>query len=410
MSGISLDPARPFVSGRKFAAHWWPAILLGLLTVGAYGFSYYSFGVFLEPISTETGWSRGGLSGAFALGALTGGAGGVVAGRVFDARGPRPIFIVGLVAGSPLIFLASNASSLLVFSLVWGMGAGLVAATLFYNVTMAAISRLYPNDRATAFTVLTFVGGFALPIFSPLSGFVIDEWGWRDAMRILLGTQVLFVLPAIVFLPGMPPLVPETGSSDETKGYGSLREALRSRQVLQMTAMLALTMIAFSAIQVHHVVALRGAGLSLASAATLAGIRGLLSLPGRGALAFVQGRLGTPGSIFLIYLAMTVGTLLLIPAGHISFVWAFIIITGFAFGAIVPIHGLYSAEVLGDKRLGTLLGAQAVILAIAGAGGPLLIGFMADASDSYGPALVLIAVLHCAAILLLITRPRAALP
>jgi MFS family permease len=173
-----------------------------------------------------------------------------------------------------------------------------------------------------------------------------------------------------------------------------------------MTAMLAVTMVAVSAIQVHHVAALRGAGLSLGAAAALAGVRGLISLPGRGALAFVQRRLGTAGATLVIYLTMTVGTLLLIPAGHISFVWAFIIITGFAFGTIVPIHGLYSAEVLGNRRLGTLLGIQAVVLAVAGASGPLIVGFLADASDSYGPALALIAALHIFAILLLLTRPR----
>ena len=381
-------------------------MLLGLLTVGAYGFSYYSFGVFLEPISTDTGWSRGGLYGAFALGAIVGGAGGLVAGRVLDARGPRLIFATGLVVGSVLILLAANASSLLAFALLWGEGAGSVSATLFYNVTMATVSRLYPDDRAKAFTVLTFVGGFALPIFSPLAGFVIDEWGWRDGMRILVGLQALLVTPAILFVPGSRAASSADEPVDEEDGYGSLMDALRSREVIQMTVMFAFSMAAVSAIQVHHVAAFRGAGLSLGAAATIAGVRGLMSLPGRGALAFVQGRLGTAGATLSIYVAMATGTLLLAAAGHVAFVWAFVIITGLAFGTIIPLQGLYSAEVLGNRRLGTLLGAQAVVLTLAGASGPLLVGVIADASDSYGPALMLIAALYAVAILLLLTRPR----
>jgi len=381
-------------------------MLLGLLTVGAYGFTYYSFGVFLEPISSDTGWSKGGLSGAFALGAIVGGAGGLVAGRVVDAHGPRLVFAAGLAAGSALIFLAANASSLLAFALMWGAGAGAVSASLFYNVTMATVSRLYPDDRAKAFTVLTFVGGFALPIFSPLAGFVISEWGWRDGMRILVGLQALLVAPAILFVPGSRPARSAEESADEEDGYGSLMDALRSREVIQMTVMFAFSIAAVSAIQVHHVAAFRGAGLSLGAAATIAGIRGLLSLPGRGALAFVQGRLGTAGVTLTIYVAMATGTLLLAAAGHVALVWAFVIITGLAFGTVVPLQGLYSAEILGNRRLGTLLGAQAVVLTLAGASGPLLVGFIADASDSYGPALMLIAALHAVAILLLLTRPR----
>ncbi len=381
-------------------------MLLGFLTVGAYGFTYYSFGVFLEPISTDTGWSKGGLSGAFALGAIVGGAGGLFAGRVFDSHGPRPIFAAGLAVGSVLILFAANASSLLAFALMWGAGAGAVSATLFYNITMATTSRLYPDDRAKAFTVLTFVGGLALPIFSPLAGFVINEWGWRDGMRILIGIQALFVAPAILFVPGSRPAPSAEEPADEEEGYGSLRDALRSREVIQMTVMFAFSIAAFSAIQVHHVAAFRAAGLSLGAAATIAGIRGLLSLPGRGALAFVQGRLGTPGATLSIYVAMVAGTLLLVPAGHVAFVWAFVIITGLAFGTVVPLHGLYSAEVFGNRKLGTLLGAQAVVLTLAGASGPLLVGLIADASDSYGPALMMIAALNAVAILLLLTRPR----
>lgn len=401
-SFVARMPARAW----RFTARWWPAILLGLLTVGAYGFTYYSFGVFLEPISADTGWSKGGLSAAFAVGTLVGGAGGIAAGRVFDARGPKPVFVVGLAAGSALILFASSTSSLLEFLIAWGVGAGVISATLFYNVTMATVSRLYPDDRAQAFTVLTFVGGFALPIFGPLSGFTVDEWGWRDAMRVLVAVQATFVLPAIVFVPRLQPVAPAEQSATEDAGYVRLIDAIRSREVIQMTSMFAFSIAAFAAIQVHHVAAFQAAGLSLGTAATLAGVRGLLSLPGRGALAFVQGRLGTPGATFVIYVAMTVGTLLLVLAGHIALVWAFVIITGFVFGTIVPLQGLYSAEVFGEKRLGTLLGAQAVVLALAGASGPLIVGLTADAADSYRPALVLIAALHTVAILLLVTRPR----
>jgi MFS family permease len=395
----------------SLAKHWWPAILLGVLTVGTYGFSFYSFGVFLEPISEDTGWSKGGLSTAFAVSSLGGAAGGVFTGRILDARGPRPVFLVAIVLGSVLLFMAGRADTQTAFILLWGIGAGAIAAGLFYNVTMATTARLYPDDRAMAFTVLTVVGGFASPIFFPLAGFLVSEFGWRDAITVLVVVQVVFVVPALLFLPrGAGVSDPDAAADAEggEQGFGSIREAIRSRQVVQMTAMFAISGMALSALQVHHVSAFQATGLTVGAAASIAAIRGVLSLPGRAALAAVQGRLGTQGATLLVYVAMVIGTLLLLAAGHIAFIWAFVIVTGLTFGTVLPLQGLYSAEVFGDRKLGTMLGAQHVVISIAGAVGPLIVGFTVDATDSYRPALTIIAILQAVAILLLLTRPRQA--
>ena len=404
MSAGGAQPIRS--SPLTLARHWWPAILLGVLTVGTYGFSFYSFGVFLEPITDDTGWSKGGLSAAFALSSLGGAAGGVIAGRVLDARGPKPVFLVSVVVGSLLLLAAGRADSLLAFVLLWGVGAGAIAAGMFYNVTMAVTARLYPDDRALAFTVLTVVGGFASPIFFPVAGFLVTEWGWRDAITILVAVQIVFVLPAILFLPGTIGSRSTDVDADGEPGFGSLREAIRSRRVIQMTAMFAISGMALSALQVHHIAVFQATGLSVGAAASIAAIRGVLSLPGRAALAVVQGRLGTQGATLVMYLTMVAGTLLLLAAGHLAFIWAFVILTGLTFGTIMPLQGLYSAEVFGDRKLGTLLGAQAVVISVAGAAGPLIMGFMVDATGSYRPALMTVAVLQAAAVLLLLTWPR----
>jgi len=404
--GGSSPPIKARTPLWTLARRWWPAILLGILTVGSYGFSFYSFGVFLEPIADDTGWSRGGISFAFAVSSLGGAAGGIIAGRVLDARGPRPVFIVSLVFGSILLFLAGRADSLFLFVLSWGFGAGAIAAGLFYNVTMAVTSRLYPDARALAFTVLTVVGGFASPIFFPLAGLAIDQWGWRDAISLLVVVQVAFVAPALLFLPKTSSPAAEKPAEEGEHGFASIREALRSRRVLQMTGMFAISGMALAAMQVHHVAAFQATGLTVGAAASIAAIRGLLSLPGRAALAVVQGRLGTEGATLLMYFAMVLGTSFLFAAGHIAFVWVFVVVTGLTFGTIIPLQGLYSAEVFGDRKLGTLLGVQQAVLSVAGAAGPLIVGFTADAADSYRPALIIIAVLQAIAILLLLTRPR----
>ena len=173
-----------------------------------------------------------------------------------------------------------------------------------------------------------------------------------------------------------------------------------------MVGMFALALSAFSALQVYHVPAMQAAGVSLTSATTIAGIRGFLSLPGRALLSPIAGRAGVPSALLVMYFAMAFGVGVLILAGSTVFIWIFAVITGLAFGTIAPLHGLYATEVFGERRIGTLMGAQSAIVALASAAGPLGIGVAVDGSDGYGLALGAITAMFAAALGLLAIRPR----
>ena len=83
-------------------------------------------------------------------------------------------------------------------------------------------------------------------------------------------------------------------------------------------------------------------------------------------------------------------------------------ITGLAFGTIAPLHGLHAAAVFGERRIGTLMGAQTAVVAVASAAGPLLVGLTVDATDGYGVALAIIAIMFGLSLGLLVVRPRRA--
>ena len=261
---------------------WWPVVLLGLATIGAYGLVLYASSVFIEPIKTETGWSNGALSGAFSFGLLVSGIGAVFTGRLIDRIGSRPVMLCSLIVGSVLLLMAASAFSLPVFVISWGTGGGIIGAGLFYNVTMAVTTRLY-DDRTKAFAILTFIGGLASPIFFPIAGFLVEQWGWRMALRGLVALLVLFVLPAASLVRGGQGEM--DNKKDSVSAIASIREAFGLSEVRRMVAAFALMLGAITAVQVHHVPAMQAAGLTLATATTMAGIRGFLSLPGRALLS-----------------------------------------------------------------------------------------------------------------------------
>jgi MFS family permease len=180
----------------------------------------------------------------------------------------------------------------------------------------------------------------------------------------------------------------------------------RSRDVVQMIAMLTLAAMAFGAIQVHHVPAMRAAGVSLGAATAIASIRGFLSLPGRALIEPVVRRTGVAGAIGLVYVMMATGTLPLAVHGSLAWPLLFMVVTGLAFGAISPLHGLYAAEVFGESRIGTMMGVQSLIVSLLSATGPALVGLSVDATGSYAVAMLLTSGLFGSALLLLLTRPR----
>src|SRR5438093_9842564 len=55
------------------------------------------FGVYIKPMESEFGWSRGALSGAAAISLLLLGAAGPFVGRLADRWGPRRVIVLSLV-------------------------------------------------------------------------------------------------------------------------------------------------------------------------------------------------------------------------------------------------------------------------------------------------------------------------
>lgn len=389
---------------RPFWDSWRQVILLGVLTVGSYGVAVYSFGVLISPIHEQTGWSIGVLSVAFTVSSLIGGVASLGSGSLLDRLGGRPVMLGSLLAGSGFLLAASTASSAPLFVVAWGLGGGIISAGLFYNITMAITTRLYPDQRVRAFTILTFVGGFASVIYFPLAGALVDALEWRIALRVLVVLMALHVIPAALLVGGGRTSAPPR-RSDQAGPERGLLSAFLARDVLRMVAMFSLASMAFGAMQVHHVPAMEAAGLSLGAATTVASIRGFMSLPGRALLDPMIGRLGVRGAMAAVYTLMALGALPLMLAGSLAWPILFMLTTGVAFGSVSPLHGLFAVEVYGEQRLGALLGMQSLVVSVVSAFGPTLLGLTVDATGDYRLELGLMSALFLGALGLLLTQP-----
>ena len=90
--------------------------LMGCVAIGA----MFSLAVFLQPMSDATGWSRTGIPTAMTLDSLTMGVAAFGWGALTDRFGPRLVVLSGAVLLGLGLTLASRATSLLEFQLIYG--------------------------------------------------------------------------------------------------------------------------------------------------------------------------------------------------------------------------------------------------------------------------------------------------
>lgn len=361
--------------------------LLGVLTICVYGSWYYSFGVLLDPIREDTGWSEAGLAASFSWGTVLIGLGSLFGGRMLDRLGTRTVFLVAAGLGGTAFLVASVATNLFVFAFFAALGMGVFGALGFYHVTMTVAVRSNPTQPSRAIAVLTLWGALASAIFLPLAAFIVERLDWRATMRILVVTAVLLFITSAVFVRE----VDTTPRHDPPALRRILGSMLASPASRAFTGAVAFGGMCLATLLVYQVPAMTAAGLPLTTAATMAAIRGLFQLSGRLPIAALVRTLGTDRALVLAFGAMSSGAAILAVAGTIPVAFAFAAIAGFGIGAFSPLQGMKAEELYDRATLGVAMGFQGMVLMLAGSLGPLISGVLADQTGDRRWAAVLAA-------------------
>lgn len=359
---------------------------LGVLSIVAFGAWFYGFGVLVDPIGTDTGWSEGLLGATFGASLLVVGIGGTAVGHALDALGSRRTFLLLSVGSSLPLLAASWVSDPAAFLVLGALGGGLVGAGGYYQATSAVMARLAPGRRAHGITVLTLWGAFASPVFLPLLGWVVVRVGWRPTLRgIAVAVGLAYLMAALA----VPDVRPE--HEHRPRFRRAVRAALDRPVRREVAAAVAVAGAASAVLLVQQVPAMVAAGMALGTASTFAGVRGLLQLAGRLPLAPVVVRLGSRTTLRGSYLLMGAGALLLIGAGDVLRASLFAVVAGVGIGAMAAVESIHAAEVFDGPSMGTHLGVMGLLRGVGGALGPTLGGLAVDLTGSRTTALVLCA-------------------
>jgi len=383
---------------------WVLVCALGATTIVSYGTTQYLFGVLVVPMQRDLCWSRALLSGAFSLAFAIAGVLGIPIGRLVDRRGARALMTGGSLLGAACLALLSQVREPWQFYLLWAGGLGLAQALTFYPVTFTVITNWFLTRRGRALALLTLLGGFASVIFYPLAGVLIAHYGWRPTLLVMAGCQLVICAP-IHFL--LLRRHPDELRPEQPREGVLLRPALATGAFWALTASSGLGLLAHSVLLAHQVPYLIGRGFDPVFAAGVAGLLGLASLPSRVVMNLLSDRLGPRALLAVSAGLQALGVVLLIVAATPALVWLYIVVYGFAFGAVSPLRAAVTGEYFGRLAFGVITAVQGLPAQVLGAVGPLGAGYLYDRHGTYTAALWLCVVAFAVSALAVVVIPPA---
>jgi len=347
-----------------------PAVVaaLGIAQIISWGTLFYTIAVLGTAMREAIGVSEVALHSAYSAGLLLSGLLAPKVGRRIDADGGRGV----LAAGSLLAALACTALAAVqgpvTLLAAWLLAGGAMAMTL-YDPAFATLHHVAGLKYRASVTALTLFGGFASPVFWPLSQWLLERDGFRTAYLVYAVVHLVVCVP--LHLACVPrAIAPQVaGGSD---AFPAPLRKVRPSAYAWLAGALVFGAFAASAISAHLVTLLTAGSLGMREAVLVGTLFGPMQVVGR-FMEFAFARRMTAVAAGTIAFAMLALALALLTQVRGSFAMAalFAVLYGFANGILTIARGTVPAELFGRAAYGTLLGRLARPQLVARALAPL---------------------------------------
>jgi MFS family permease len=342
----------------------------------------HGFGLWLQPITMERGWTRETFAFALAVQNLAWGLAGPLAGALADRFGAFKVIVVGALLYAAGLVLMALATSGLAFTGSAGLLLGMAQSGTTYAVIYGVISRnVDPSRRSWAMGVAAAAGSFGQFLMVPVENWLISAWGWQNALFIL-GCLALAIAP-LAFGLKEPKAVAAPGAHHQSIG-AALREAFKypSFQLLMAGYFVCGFQVVF--IGVHMPSYLKDQGLTPDVATTALALIGLFNVFGTYAAGVLGQRWPKKYVLSSIYILRSVAivTFLAAPLTPWS-VYLFSAVMGLLWLSTVPPTNAMIAQIFGVQYMSMLGGFVFLSHQVGSFLGVWLGGKLYDATGSY---------------------------
>jgi len=400
------------------------ASLAAILFLSA-GLGFYSLGVFVVPFEEEFGWSRGEVSLGIAFATTVSGIMGPLVGLSVERVGARPVLAVGATGMGICFALLGLTWSLAYLYAMFVMMAVWRAGIMIVPVSQV-VANWFQRRRGLAMGIATTGIGFGGLVMAPLCKVMISAAGWRLTFIIMGLVIIVVALPLILLVirqhPGERGLLPDGASPDLASGgpnpdsarrahpmtrNWSVGDAIRTRAFILATAAIGLGFASLGAVLLHTSPFMEDRGVAPEVAGLILGLVAGMGILGKIGSGHLADRMPPHRVLAGVFLMEAVGLAALISTDSVVGIVAFVLIFGYAMGAVVALQPLVVLHYFGMASVGTILGAMTAFSSVFTAVGPVFAGFMHDLLGSYTLAYMVFIGVNCvAALLVLLIGPR----
>ncbi len=355
--------------------------LLGCMAIGA----MFSLPVFLLPISRDTGWSVTGVSSAMTIGFLAMALASMAWGNLSDRWGARLIVMTGSIILAASLFLASLATSLLGFQLIFGVLVGGAIAAIFAPM-MACVTGWFDTHRSLAVSLVSAGMGMAPLTMSPLAAWLVSIYDWRTSLQIIAVLVAAVMIPAALLIRRPPALDEENmgAQGEEPQSAMTVQQVIRSPQFIILCLTNFFCCATHSGPIFHTVSYAISCGIPLIAAVSIYSVEGLAGMGGRIAFGILGDRFGAKHVLVGGLLLQAFGALAYFFVRDLGAFYAVAALFGFIYAGVMPLYAVLARENFPLRLMGTVIGGTAMAGSLGMATGPVAGGMIYDSFASYG--------------------------
>lgn len=343
----------------------------------------HGFGLWLQPITMDRGWSRETFAFAMAVQNLAWGLAGPFAGMWADRFGAFRVLVVGGILYALGLVAMAAATSGLAFTGSAGLLLGMAQSGTTYAVIYGVIGRnVAPEKRSWAMGVTAAAGSFGQFLMVPVENWLIGGLGWQNALYVLGGLS-LAILPLAFGLHERAGTAAAASGPRQTVRE-ALREAFAYPSFRLLTAGYFVCGFQVVFIGVHLPSYLKDQGLTPDVATTALALIGLFNVVGTYAAGTLGQRLAKRYILAAIYLlrAVAIVAFVLTPVSAWS-VYVFASVMGVLWLSTVPPTNALVAQIFGVQYMSMLGGFVFLSHQVGSFLGVWLGGKLYDLSGSY---------------------------
>ncbi len=388
--------------------------------------------VFLKPVTTDLGVSRGVFSLLRSGEHLLYAAMAPWVGSKLDRYGPRGMMVAGAVLSAIGFLLLGQVQSFLQFASVRMTLMAVGHALVCYFVVNVTVARWFVRMRGRAVAISHMGHGVAKVTISLVVAWLLAAIEWRQVWTLFGGlVVVLAVIPVAIFMRRSPedmglhpdgdPAHGPSNAAAKTKGSAAGNgqkpepEIRWTRKEVRRTSTFWLIILVFGMVDVGitglnlHVIAyVSDLGYNMLQAAFAMTVIAGTQLASGLLWGFISERISVRKVTSFLFLVEAVGLAVAATAQDLGTLYLGFFLYGLGLGGVQVLEEVMWADYFGRFSLGTVRGAALQIVLLFGVCGPPFFGFLNDYTGTYRISLFLfIAVLLVSSMLTLtIRRPR----